>query len=518
MVTSGDWPRLAGRGLIAPMAEARHTRRRFPALLLTVLAAALLLPLTAPRSADAADPGIAPRADVESFLSHQVYGYLPYWRLNAGTAGQLDYDLLSTIAFFGLGIKADGNIDMAWRGSVAYMSDNAVAVTNAAHAKGVRVVPTFQLFDSGSLPKMTAFLDSRTAQDRFITQALDLMARRSADGANFDFEPMPASMTARYLSFLARFNTAMDARFPDATLVNASSAGAPSELITGLVPIVDQQIVMTYNYRWSGSTVTGAIAPLDHASRNVKIHMNRFMAYAPKEKLILGVPYYGYDWPVTSTVPNATVRADKAKFGAVRSVTYASSRDYLAANPYVVRYYDALEGSSFYSYWDPSHLTYRQVYFEDERSAAAKYEYAITTGLGGVGIWTLGNDAGYTEMWDALEVFYAPNHEVAVSGSISTISRLSGSVRAYLDYSVRNLGDVPERGAIRWRVRNSEGRQVAHGTVTTTTVGIAKTRAGTAIIVLGSAADLPAAKLTLEVFFVTDDVYASTPTDFRQPF
>jgi hypothetical protein len=197
MVTSGDWPRLASRGLIAPMAEARHTRRRFPALLSTVLAAAVLLPLTAPPSADAADPGIAPRADVESVLSHQVYGYLPYWRLNAGTAGQLDYDLLSTIAFFGLGIKADGNIDMAWRGSVAYMSDKAVSVTNAAHAKGVRVVPTFQLFDSGGLPKMTAFLDSRTAQDRFIAQALDLMARRSADGANFDFEPMPASMTPR---------------------------------------------------------------------------------------------------------------------------------------------------------------------------------------------------------------------------------------------------------------------------------------------------------------------------------
>ena len=177
---------------------------------------------------------------------------------------------------------------MAWRGSVAYMSDNAVAVTNAAHAKGVRVVPTFQLFDSGSLPKMKAFLGSTAAQDRFIAQALDLMARRSADGANFDFEPMPASMTPRYLAFLARFNTAMDARFPDATLVNASSAGAPSALITGLVPIVDQQFVMTYNYRWSGSTVTGAIAPLDHASRNVKIHMKRFMAYAPKESLILG--------------------------------------------------------------------------------------------------------------------------------------------------------------------------------------------------------------------------------------
>jgi spore germination protein len=501
------------------MAETRHARRRSPALLSTVLAAAVLIPVAAPPPVSAADPGINPRANVEQFLSHEVYGYLPYWRLNAGTAAQLDYDLVSTIAFFGLGIKATGDIDMDWRGTVAYLGSDARAVTNAAHAKGVRVVPTFQLFDGGSLAKMTAFLGSSAAQDRFIAQALALMARRSADGANFDFEPMPASLTPQYLAFLDRFDTAMDARFPGATLVNASSAGAPSALISGLVPIVDRQFVMTYNYRWTGSTVTGAIAPLDHASRNVKIHMNRFMAYAPKETLILGVPWYGYDWPVTSAAPNATVRADKTKYGAVKSVTYASARAFLAAHPEVVRNYDALEGSSFYTYWDSSKATYRQVYFEDEQSAAAKYEYAITTGFAGVGMWTLANDADYTEMADALEVFYDPNHEVAVTGSIHGLSRLTGNVRASLDYSIKNLGDVPERGDIRWQVRNEDGRQIAKGKVSTTTISLGKTLTGTARIALGAAADLPPGTWTVQVFFVTaDEAYASQPTKFRQPF
>jgi hypothetical protein len=504
---------------MAVMAGNRHARRRFTALLSAVVAVGALASVGSPTRVLGADPGIVPRADVEKFLSHEVYGYLPYWRLNAGTAGQLDYDLLSTIAFFGLGIKATGDIDMAWRGSIAYVSADAAAVTTAAHAHGVRVVPTFQLFDSGNLTKMKAFLGSRSAQDRFIDQALDLMARRSADGANFDFEPMPSSLTPQYLAFLSRFNTAMDVRFPGATLVNASSAGAPSSLITGLVPIVDQQFVMTYNYRWTGSTVTGAIAPLDHAARNVKIHMARFMAYAPKASLILGVPYYGYDWPVTSTAPHATVRADKVKYGAVKSVTYASARAFLAAHPEVAREYDAAEGSGFYSYWDPSHSTYRQVYFEDERSAAAKYEYAITTGLAGVGIWTLGNDAGYPEMWDALEVFYAPDHDVAVEGSIRSLTRRSGIIRANLDYSIRNIGDVPERGAIRWRVRNEDGRQVAHGTVMTTTISIGRSRAGSAGIVLGRAADLPAGRWTVEVLFVTaDDAFAGPRSVFRQPF
>jgi spore germination protein YaaH len=501
------------------MAETRHPRRRLVALLSAFVVAGALHVVAPPARVSAADAGIIPRADVAKFLSHEVYGYLPYWRLNSGTAAQLDYDLLSTIAFFGLGIKATGDIDMAWRGSVAYMSSNAIAVTNAAHANGVRVVPTFQLFDSGSLTKMTTFLGSSTAQDRFIAQALDLMARRSADGANFDFEPMPASLTPQYLAFLARFNDAMDSRFPGATLVNATSAGAGVALVTGLVPIVDKQFVMTYNYRWSGSTVAGAIAPLDHAKSNVKIHINRFLTRAPKESLILGVPYYGYDWPVTSTAPNATVRADKTKYGAVKSVTYAAARAYLAAHPDVVRQYDDVEGSSFYTYRDASHKTYRQVYFEDERSAAAKYEYAITTGLGGVGIWTLGNDAGYSEMRDALEVFYAPNHDVAVAGSIASLARLKGNVFASLSYSVKNLGDVPERGPIRWQIRKKNGDVVAGGTLMTATVGIAKTRSGTVKLPLGSASRLPSGQWTVEVLFVTADrTFASPRTAFRQPF
>jgi spore germination protein YaaH len=500
------------------MTSSRHAHRHRGTVLTALVAAVLLAPVPA-APASAADPGIQPRADVPSLLSHEVYGYLPYWRLNSGTAGQLEYDLLSTIAFFGLGIKATGDIDMAWTGTQAYLSSNAAAVTNAAHAKGVRVVPTFQLFDSGTLPKMTAFLNSASAQDRFIGQALNLMERRSADGANFDFEPMPETMTARYLAFLTKFRAAMDTRFPGATLVNATSAGAPGALITGLVPIVDQQFVMTYNYRWTGSTVTGAIAPLDHATRNVKIHMKRFTAYAPRETLIMGVPWYGYDWPVTSTVPNATVRADKAKYGAVKSVTYSSARTFLAAHPNVTRMYDALEGSGFYTYWDASHATYRQVYFEDERSAAAKYEYAITSGYAGVGIWTLGNDHPYPEMEAALEVFLDPNHEVHPTGEAHDVARVSGVVWATLEYQVQNAGDVPELGTIRWVGRDPDGRPIAKGTVGTATVSAGKTKAGSTKVKLGPADDLRPGTWSMTVYFVTADAaWESEPTPFRQPF
>ena len=149
-----------------------------------------------PRHADAAT-AIRPRITGIKPLTKEVYGYLPYWRLDSGTADRLQYDYVSTIAFFGLGILANGNIDTSWVGYKEYVGDDAAAVTNAAHDKGVRVVPTFQLFDSGALHKMTAFLGSDAAQATFIAQALDLMAARKADGANLDFEPMSADDDAR---------------------------------------------------------------------------------------------------------------------------------------------------------------------------------------------------------------------------------------------------------------------------------------------------------------------------------
>ena len=155
--------------------------------------------------------------------------------------------------------------------------------------------------------------------------------------------------------------------------------------------------------------------------------MARILQWAPADHVLLGVPYYGYNWPVTSKVPHATVQSNKKKYGAVKSVTYASARDFLAAHPKVKRHYDALEGSAYYTYWSKKYKTYRQVYFEDEHSLAAKYDYVLTSGLGGIGIWTLDNDRGYAALSNVLrDKFYAPIHAVKVSGKVGTITRSNG--------------------------------------------------------------------------------------------
>jgi len=511
--------------------HARHVVAPGLALLLvlaTLPAAGLAGDARLPAAAPAGDGQIAlattirPRVSGIQPLTHEVYGYLPYWRLDAGTAGQIHYELVSTIAFFGLGIKATGDLDTAWVGYKEYVGDDAAAVTNAAHDRGVRVVPTFQLFDMGTgAPKMSAFLGSTTAQDRFIAQALDLMAARQADGAGLDFEPVGAlaARAPQFVAFVARFRHAMKARFPSATLVNATSAGATQALVEGIVPYVDRQMIMTYNYHSKSSAVAGPIAPLDNATRTVKMHITKMLAWAPAKSILMGVPYYGYDWPVTTSAPYATVRSNKTTYGKVTSVTYASARAFLAAHPRVVRRYDAVQGSGWYTYWSSAYGTYREVYFEEERSLAAKYDYAILSGLGGVGIWTLGNDAGYDALWNVLRSkFYAPVHAVTVGGSVA-LSRSSGNVIATVRGNAKNMGTVPERGRWWWAIRTPGGTIVKSGSWTTNTLYPGRSIAHAVRLTLGRATSLRAGTYTLRVLFITSaKIWRSPLIGFRQPY
>jgi spore germination protein YaaH len=500
-------------------------RRPLGAVLALLFAAALLPAGAVVRDGPAADaaPEIIPRVTGIEPLSHEVYGYLPYWRLDAKTVDRIDYRLVSTIAFFGLGIWGNGAIRTSWVGYKEYVGDDAAAVTNAAHANGVRVVPTFQLFDTAKgAPRMTKFLDSTVHQDRFIREALDLMAARKADGAGLDFEPVRAvnARASKFVAFVARFRAAMKARFPDATLVNATSAGANRTTVQGLVPHVDHQMIMTYNYRWRGSANAGAVAPLDNTTRTVKIHIDKMLQWAPKESILMGVPYYGYNWPVTKKVPNAPVRSNTKKYGGVRSVTYASARDFLKAHPKVKRRYDAVEGSAYYTYWSKKYKTYRQVYFDDERSLAAKYDYVIVKGLAGIGIWTLGNDGTYPQLWNVLRSkFYAPVHAVSVGGRVAELRRVGSAVDVRVRVRATVTGTVPERGRFRWTIRDTAGRLITRGSWPRQTLYPGRRATHGAWARMGLARELAAGTYVLRVRFVTSSrTWRSPAIEFQQPY
>ena len=298
-------------------------------------------------------PGIRPLEPAHAPLSRQVYGYLPWWQLGPDTAGELQYDLLTTIAFFGIGIQPDGDLDRKSFGYYGYVSGNATAVTNAAHDHGVRVVPTFQLFDSGRLPDLKSFLAHTAAQKRFISQAIALMASRGADGANLDLEPLPDSLATRASQFVGRFRAALRARLPGATLVVAMPARARRERPSRHWPRSS-----TSSSSWPTTTGPwprrrpGRWPRSTGLALSVQNDLARYLRHAAPGKLILGMPAYGYDWPVTSRAPKAVVRDDTAQYGSPFAVTFSRVSGWLADHPSIPVRYDPVSGSPYFTYHD----------------------------------------------------------------------------------------------------------------------------------------------------------------------
>ncbi|GAJ03490.1 unnamed protein product, partial [marine sediment metagenome] len=113
-------------------------------------------------------------------------------------------------------------------------------------------------------------------------------------------------------------------------------------------------------------------------------------------KLILGLPYYGYDWPVSGSDRYAAAaygpppNDEATPHWYSKAVTMAATHD---------RLWDPNSSTPWFNYQDNG---FRQVWYDDSLSLSMKYELALEKDLAGVGMWALGYDGDRPELWGAL--------------------------------------------------------------------------------------------------------------------
>ena len=150
----------------------------------------------------------------------------------------------------------------------------------------------------------------------------------NADGVVLDFEGMSvASERVNLVSFTQEFRAALQANLPHAEIYLATPAVDWSGVYdyANLAANSDGLFIMAYDYHWAGATTAGPVAMLDSSATwgtyATRWTVNDYLTKTSGDHLILGVPYYGYDWPTASqnTVPSSATANGTAKIYSVKA-------------------------------------------------------------------------------------------------------------------------------------------------------------------------------------------------------
>ena len=166
-----------------------------------------------------------------------------------------------------------------------------------AHGAGDRVVLTASCFDQSALDKMAG---DPTTGPRLAASLVQLVTAKNLDGVNIDFEGKGSKDQAGLDTLVAAVSSAMHHANPHWQVTMdtyASSAGDPSGFydIPGLNS--ERRRVLRDGLRHERPSTPSPTAPLTGAGFTDLDAVQQYAAVVSPSKVILGVPYYGYDWP-----------------------------------------------------------------------------------------------------------------------------------------------------------------------------------------------------------------------------
>ena len=348
-------------------------------------------------------------------LTKTVFGYHPYWQ---GTKWQnYNYDLLSTIAYFSAEANGSGELtDLhGWP---------ATDLINKAHENGVEVVLTVTLFNKTELESL---LNSESNRTTLINNLVNQVKNANGDGVNIDFEVFPASQKSNLVTFVKDLRAALrkDISHAQVTLATPAVDWSSAWDFNALASESDGLFIMGYDYHWKGSSTTGPVAPLKGGSYNITNTVNTYLSATGNNagKIILGCPYYGIQWPASTGDKGANTTDNGT------AIIYATAE---AKALSYGKIWDSDSETPWYRYENPG---WYQAWYDDSLSLSKKYDLAISKNLGGVGMWALGYDNGYDQLWNALKTKLAEKTAPSTPINISITNKGMGIVAIDFDGS-----------------------------------------------------------------------------------
>jgi spore germination protein len=275
-------------------------------------------------------------------------------------------------------------------GSLESINDNAVvqaALSN--YVVPMMVITNFSATELGSTLAHT-ILASTEIQDSLLINIINMMKNKGYRGLNIDFESVLPSDRELYNQFLRRTVTQLH---KEGFFVSSSLAPKTSADQKGLLyeahdyaahgEILDFVILMTYEWGYRLGPPQ-AISPIDQ----IRAVLDYAVTVIPRNKIWMGFQFYARDW-VLPHVQGQEAETFSMQEAIRRAVQYG-----------VMIHYDPKSQSPFYRYTDNQGHKH-DVWFEDARSAQAKFDLVKNYRLRGISYWELGYP--FPQNWVLLE-------------------------------------------------------------------------------------------------------------------
>ncbi len=343
------------------------------------------------------------------FLTEQkiVYAFLPYWNLSKTTI----QPEITHLAYFSLGIGADGQIktvnsDQTVEPGYAKLdSDKLLELANQVKKNKGKIDIVLTQFDNKSIE---TFLASPSAHQATLDSLDSILLAYPISGINLDIEyagEATPELRRQLVTFIKTLRTHVNSKYKGVSLsidMYASAASKPLIWdVAAIAPHVDHIIIMAYDFHLRSSPTAGPVAPLfggqEFWQSDINQYIKQFLSVTVKNKLLLGIPFYGYGWQTTSVDPQATTYPNTGS-----TFSYDNVQELLKKRTELQITMHWHEGAlSPYLTYIEDDKTY-VVHYEDERSIAYKLEYAKQLDLGGIAIWAIGYEGNGRELWDAI--------------------------------------------------------------------------------------------------------------------
>ena len=331
------------------------------------------------------------------YVSGYYAGWMQGWYNNGRLpSSEIDFNTINQVIHFGLVPEADGSIDFLSNSILSTNSDSLIA---AAHASGKTVLITI-----GGWGTDVAFRNATLPMriNLFVANIVSFVFTRGYDGVDIDWEVLESSDKDQFLELLRLLRSNFDL-INKKLIITAAAAWQPS-IIAEASQYLDQIHLMTYDLSgpWNG-WFTWHNAPVYSGSYNfpsnnkpppsVDKMVNDFIsAGVPRQKIEIGIDFYGYIWKGGSGTNTGGVTEPRQSWTSYPEVIpnvpyYTIIEKYFKAESYN---WDSEAQASYLSFDSLCNQNDMFISYDDERTCRAKIKYAQDKGLGGVFIWELG--------------------------------------------------------------------------------------------------------------------------------